>query len=131
MEALCVSDTHSLDCDTSKVTCIVRRMNTFGTDCTGNVDLGMFSQIADGTDDFDWKFHNAGTLSSGTGPSSDHTGNSGCYAYIEASRNTANPVFEGARVIAVSECCCSCGPLGWFAMLGCLLLSCLLGGCPL
>lgn len=104
----------------NSVTCTFERNTTFGTDCT-NIDMGIFSQIDDNTeDDLDWFFTSTATPSSGTGPSFDHTGNNGCFAHIEGSQNPPqHRVFEGARASLETVCFPSsptCAMAFWYHM---------------
>ena len=66
----------------SRLTCNFVRTTDFGS--VFLPFLGPFFQSTQ--DDFDWSFvANASTPSRNTGPSSEHTGNGGNYAFIEAS----------------------------------------------
>lgn len=58
-----------------------------GSDCetTTCSIAGNWSNVADGSDDIDWRVDNGGTPSSDTGPSGDHTSGSGNYIYLETS----------------------------------------------
>ena len=48
-------------------------------------DSGWCGYFQETTDDFDWQRQNKATVSSGTGPSNDHTTGHGFYVYIETS----------------------------------------------
>ncbi|ESO97870.1 hypothetical protein LOTGIDRAFT_152977 [Lottia gigantea] len=69
-------------------------------ECSFDKGLCSWTNIVDGTDDFDWTRSRAGTLTGGTGPSADHTfGNmKGQYLFIESSR--PRKVNEKARLLS-------------------------------
>ncbi|CAH3142232.1 unnamed protein product [Porites lobata] len=58
---------------------------------TCNFDVSMCGFQQDKNDKFDWTRHKGATLSSGTGPSGDHTSGKGYYMYIE----TSSPRVQG------------------------------------
>ena len=67
------------------LTCDIVRSTDFGHPSTG-IDLGLFFQNDD--DDRQWSITNVSTPTPLTGPSSDHTGGGGYYAFLEATGAT-------------------------------------------
>ncbi|XP_062499079.1 thrombospondin-2-like [Corticium candelabrum] len=80
----------------NKLTCNFVRTTDFGS--LFSPSLGPFFQSL--KDDFDWTLISGSTPSSKTGPSSDHTGNGGNYAFIEGSA----PQVPGDQAVFETPC---------------------------